>query len=108
LSKFTVIATIFKDLPSGASTAGKFLVILGYILDWLLFWIFAGGSIIILVQVLEFGASLLDLFIALCLATTWCPWLASLLLKKSNYKMVFCSKIIATALILTIAIAVSS
>ena len=107
LSKFKLIVAIFKDLPSGTLAAANFLVILGYILKWMLFWIFAGSSIMLL-ALLGVTSTLLDLLIMLCLATTWCPWLENLLLKKINYKLIFCSKIIATILIFAVAISVTS
>ena len=71
LSKSKFIITLFKDLSSGTSTAVNFLVILGYMVKWLLFWIFAGSSLMLLIQ----GTSLFDTLIILCLTITWCPWL---------------------------------
>ena len=95
-----LIAPIFKDLSSGPSPAGNALVILGYILKWLFFWVFAGSVIIVLVR----GTLLFDLAIILGLTITWCPWLDNLLLKKINYNLVFCLKMIVTVSVFSVAI----
>lgn len=89
---------IFSDLD--IRDVLNFIIILGYVVKWLLFYIFTVGSLIVLCK----DDTLLDKMMMISLAVTWCPWVENILLKKINYKIIFILKLLITMMVFFIAI----
>jgi hypothetical protein len=92
---------IFSDMD--IRNVLSFIIIIGNLFKWLLFYVFAVGSIIVLLK----NDTFLDKVMMFCLAITWCPWIENILLKKVDYKIVFAFKLIITIAIFLIGITLS-
>lgn len=79
------------------------IIITGYIFKWMFFWIFAGGSIMVIIR----NDTFLNKILMLSLAITWCPWIEDLFLKRLNFKTLFIAKLLITGGVFSIGIAIS-
>lgn len=106
LNRLKITSTIKQTFFSGMDTqeALALMIIMGDLFKWLLFYIFAGGSIIVICR----NDTFLNKMLTFSLALTWCPWIENLLLKKINYKITFLLKVILSVLIFSIVITSSS
>ncbi len=92
---------IFSDLD--IQSAIRFIVVSGNHLKWLFFWIFAGGTII----VVSHKDTIFNITLISSLAIIWCPWIEQVIIRKVDYKIVFAGKILLTAIVFFIGVSVS-
>lgn len=80
-----------------------FSIIMGNLLKWMLFYIFAVSSIVILIK----GDTLINNVLMLFLAITWCPWVENIFLKMLNFKIIFFFKLLITIALFSVGIMLS-
>ena len=80
-----------------------FSIIMGNLLKWMLFYIFAVSSIVILIK----GDTLINNVLMLSLAITWCPWVENIFLKMLNFKIIFFCKLLITIALFSVGIMLS-
>ncbi|MFH1338779.1 MAG: hypothetical protein ABIH40_02915 [Candidatus Omnitrophota bacterium] len=97
LSRFKLTLLIKKYVFSDMDIQNvlSFLIIIGNLLKWLLFYIFVIGSIVVLCR----DDTFFNKMMILSLTITWCPWVENALLRKVNYKIVFMFKLLITIII---------
>ena len=103
----TVKKYVFSDLD--IRRVIRFVVVMGSMYKWTLFWIFAGGTVLVLLHkdTASNKDTAFNTALIISLAIVWCPWLENLILKKIDYKVAFMGKILLTLLLFAIGIYVS-
>ncbi len=79
------------------------VVVMGSVFKWMFFWIFAGGTILVLIH----KDTVFNIALIISLAIVWCPWLENLFIKRMDYKTVFVGKVSLTLILFAIGIHVS-
>lgn len=105
IGRLKITAIVKKYVFSNLDIQGviRFAVVMGFLFKWTLFWIFAGGTILVLFH----KDTAFNIALIISLALVWCPWLENLFLKKIDYKVVFAGKILLTLALFAIGIHVS-
>lgn len=93
---------VFSDMD--IQSVLSFVIIIGNLLKWSLFYIFIIGSIVVLCR----DETFFDKMMILSLAITWCPWIENALLKKVNYKIIFVLKLLITLTVFFVGIKAST
>lgn len=105
IGKLRLTAYIKKYIFSDLDIQGviRFIVVFGYLFKWMFFWIFSGGTIIVLLH----KDTVLNITLISMLAIIWCPWIEGALSRKLDYKIIFIGRILLTFMLFSIGIYVS-
>lgn len=102
--KITLFIKKYVFLDKDMQNVLSFIVIMDDLIKWMLFYIFTGASIILILR----KETLLNKALMFFLAIVWFPWIEKLMLKRTNYKMIFLLRIILTITIFSLGIKISS
>lgn len=99
IERWKILKAIFKDVPGGARQAANFIVHVGYMIKWLLFWIFCTGFVIVVIRNDTLASKLIFCFLLIL----WWPGLEDVMLKKINYKIIVITKFILAFIVIRVA-----
>jgi len=105
IGRLKITAIVKKYVFSDLDIQGviRFVVVMGSIFKWMLFWIFAGGIVLVLLN----KDTVFNIALIISLAIVWCPCLENLFLKRIDFKVVFAGKILLTLALFAIGVHVS-